>query len=178
MVFFTNTYRYRSLVTKAQAGDPEAFRRLFEKTHQKLFGYAAARMRSRADATDLVEDTFVDLWRSLAKFDYRSDREFMAYLFLILKRKLAHYYRTNNNNETAELKDNMGATTDTGRDEYGFETILKQLKPEYREVLQLRYWSDLKFDEIAAIMEEKINTIKTWHRRAIQELHKILNEYE
>lgn len=175
MVFLLNTYR--SLIKKAAAGDPQAFRTLYDRTHQKLFGYALARMNDREDAIDLLQEVYLDLWRALPAFEYRSDREFMAFVFLILKRKLVHYYQKLHPTEALQEDSATVATTDQLPDQYGLHALLPKLRREYAEVLELRYWSDLKFDEIASVLQEKTSTIKTWHHRALQELDTLLQEY-
>lgn len=177
MTLLPTTYRYGRLVKKAQNGDEEAFRKLYERTNQKLFAYAASRCKSREDAIDLVEETFVDLWRALSSFIYYSDSEFTGFLFLILKRKLIRYYQQQK--DTASLEDDiLDPTPPPKHDEYGVHELLSKLRPEYRDVLELRYWSGLHFNEIASTMEEKTNTIKTWHRRALKELTTLLHEHE
>lgn len=176
MPFLTKTYRYGRLVHAAQAGDEEAFAKLFENTKQKLFAYAVIKSSGREDAVDLVEETYIELWRALPTFNYRSDNEFMGFLFLILKRKLIRYHEQRK--ETTVLEDDVKDPTPLPKpDEYGVHDLLTKLRPEYAEVLELRYWSDLKFTEIAAFMNEKQSTIKTWHRRALKELNNLLKEY-
>ena len=179
MEFRANTHNYRRLIKKAKSGNSKAFRELFEKTHRKLFAYTAARITEKEDAKDIVQDCFVDLWRALPDFDYRTDQSFLAFVFVILKRKLAHYYQENGH-DMAEFDENTltTATVDKPSDEYGVVPLISKLRPEYAEVLRLRYWSNLKFREIAEIMKEKPSTIKTWHRRAIHEMDNLLKNHE
>lgn len=177
MGFSPKTYRYGRLIERAQAGNEEAFAKIYERTHQKLFAFAVARSRSREDAVDLVEETFVDLWRSLSTFSYHSDNEFMGFLFLILKRKLIRYYQQQKDTDTLE-EDIADPSPPPATDEYGTHDLLSKLRTEYAEVLELRYWSGLQFAEIAATMHEKPSTIKTWHRRALKELHTLLEDHD
>ena len=76
-----------TLIASAKKGDKEAFQGIFDMLSDRLFTYALAHTRNRDDALDLVQDTFIDLWNALHKFQYKNDESFFGFVFLILKRK-------------------------------------------------------------------------------------------
>ena len=55
---------------------------------------------------------------------------------------------------------------------------INKLPMKYRDVLKLRYWSDMKFGEIASVLKAKETTVKVWHHRAIKELQIVIKKYE
>ena len=62
-----------NLVILSTKGDEIAFRELYERLNNTLFKYIVSRTKSRDDAMDLLQDVFIDLWRGLQKFSYKSE---------------------------------------------------------------------------------------------------------
>ena len=77
----------QDLIDDSRKGDQKAFRVLFDTLSNRLFTYALSHTRSRDEALDLVQETFIDLWSALPKFNYKNDESFYGFVFLILKRK-------------------------------------------------------------------------------------------
>ena len=89
----TDSSTIENLVRDAKGGDKDAFKRLFDVLSDRLFAYALSHVKNREDATDLVQETFIDLWNGLSKFKYRNDESFYGFVFLVLKRKLYRHYK-------------------------------------------------------------------------------------
>jgi len=159
------------LITKAKDGDPDAFKGLFDILSDRLFSYALSHTRNRDDALDLVQDTFVDLWKGLGKFKYVNDESFYGFVFLVLKRKLYRHY--SKQPRTVELDEKFiedNYTTIEVEDYRYLEKVMTKLPERYQELLKLRYWSAFTFKEIAAVMNVKEGTAKVWHHRALKTL--------
>ncbi len=62
----------RELVSRVCAGDSVAFDELYDAYHDRVYRYVASRVRDRAEAEDLTQDTFVEAYRSMASFEGRS----------------------------------------------------------------------------------------------------------
>lgn len=155
------------LIKDAKNGDKEAFRRIFEQLSDQFFAYALSRTSNREAALDITQETFIELWKSLKKFEYRSPESFFGFVFSIAKRKIFKYYKS---------KRNVLPLTESETYENEYENhahLLKQLnllKEKYQDVLKLRYWSDMAFAEIASALNIKENTAKVWHHRALEKL--------
>lgn len=166
------------LVAEAKGGNEDAFRELFDMLSDRLFAYALSHTRSRDDALDCVQDTFIDLWSGLEKFRYRNDESFYGFVFLILKRKLYRHYKKKP--QTVELDEKYITENYTLEvEDYRYlERILGTLPERYQELLKLRYWAAFSFKEIAAVMNIKEGTAKVWHHRAINSLQLGLQNYQ
>ena len=82
----------RYLLRQIRAGESEGWSRLVERYQGRLLAFARARLpRRRADAEDLVQDTFAAFLQSLARF--RDDASLETYLFTILRRKIIDQLR-------------------------------------------------------------------------------------
>lgn len=170
----------KELIQKSVSGDEGAFLLLYEHLNDRLFAFIYARTRNRDDALDLLQEVFVDLWQALDGFSYSSDSEFYGFVFTITKRKLSkHYSATAKDAQRVDTADGLVMPDiDRLNNEQTLEAAMVHLKPMYREVLELRYWSELSFAEIAHILKTKETTVKVRHHRAVKQLQKILDTLE
>jgi RNA polymerase sigma-70 factor (ECF subfamily) len=152
------------------------FQTLFEKSKDDVFRLIRARVGTREDSVDILQDVYVDLWIALKKgsFVYRSDPELLGFLYLIARRKVARFYRFRK--VTISLDDiDLGEENKT---EAGETALLlqgiKKLNNLDQEVVRLRYFSGLSFKEIADLLDKGESAIKTRHHRAIMKLKEIL----
>jgi len=167
-----NLYRY---IQECQAGDSEAFHELYKILQKPIFGFIVARTNSRQESLDLLQDVFIDLWKALPKFRYRSDKEFYSFVFLVTRRKLANYYKTKPEIVTFSEEYMTEVYEEPTEDLSQIRKVLNKLKPKYREIIELRYWSDLSFRQIAEYLDAKETTVKVRHHRAIEKLNSLLD---
>ena len=160
-----------------QEGDTYAFRIVFEDMSDRLFAYTLAHTKNRDDSLDIVQETFIDFWAALPKFEYQSDEAVYGFVFTILKRKLYKNYRTGN--KTISLEQIDVYEEDPLREDYRhLHKHVNTLIPKYRELLRLRYWLHMSFSEIANTLHIKESTAKVWHHRAIRKLKGTVEKYD
>jgi RNA polymerase sigma-70 factor (ECF subfamily) len=168
-----------SAARKAAQGNREAFRAIFDAGNDKLFHYLLGQLHDRDEALDMLQETFIDIWRALPKFRYRSDEEFWGFVFTIARRKVfAHRklaLRSGHiavENSTLEVlsADRAATAPYYPEDHHVLVNALAKLSETSREILKLRYWSELSFKEIAITIETNENAAKVRHYRAIKEL--------
>lgn len=161
-----------------QQGDAQAFRQLYDRLGSKIFAFLVARLPQRADALDLLQEVFIDLWQGLNRFSYRSDKEFYAFVFKIAKRKVAKFY--------SSRKIAVEFSEYYARDNYdnpignilGLARVVNKLKRGYRDVIHLRYWAQMSFAEIADHLNIKESAAKVRHHRALKKLQTLAQDYE
>lgn len=157
-------------MTKAREGEQDAFRGIFEHLHARVFRYVLSHTPAREDALDITQEVFVDLWKGLKGFQYRSEEEFYGFVFRVVKRKVARFYKTKR--DTAALdEDAMEASFEPEHEDHRF--LMKQIRTlaeKYQELLRLRYWGGMKLAEAASVLGITEGTAKVWHHRALQEL--------
>ncbi len=170
----------KGAVYEAAQGDKGAFRVVFDLVGDKLFRYLLGQLGDREDALDCLQDTLVDLWKGLPQFRYRSDAEFWGYVFLIARRKVfarRKQAKTDHvavDNDTLEILHDSSPDTPLIGDSETLRIAMKRMNDASREVLNLRYWSDLSFKEIAIATDVTENAAKVRHHRALQELQAYL----
>lgn len=171
------TQTIESAVTKAAQGNHVAFRDVFDAGNDKLFNYLLGQLHDRDTALDMLQETFIDIWRALPKFRYRSDEEFWGFVFTIARRKVFAYRKHAGRsiaveNNTLELmhEENVKVNEHYPEDHSLLINALAKLSETSREILKLRYWSELSFKEIAITIDTNENAAKVRHHRAIKEL--------
>jgi len=158
-------------------GELESFRYIFDYTKERIFQYILSRTSNREDSLDITQEIFVDIWKALPRFKYRSVGQFYGFIFLIARRRLIKYYRSRQSQVAlSEQHDDLPAE----RDESDFNnysdllTSIKRLRKKHQEVLRL--WSGLSYQEIGQVLGATETTVKVWHYRAIQKLKKFLKD--
>ncbi|HVN26663.1 MAG TPA: RNA polymerase sigma factor [Candidatus Paceibacterota bacterium] len=178
-----------ALVRSFLAGNDRGFSDLLDRHMPTVYRFAYRYLANVDDASDVTQETFIRAWKHLATFDQaRSFRTWLltiarnASLDFIKKKKpllfsqleaadadldtaLAPYV------ESPELPDAMFDRMATAR---VLDQALLRLSAPYRIVLSLRYAEGFKFREIAEILGEPIDTVKSKHRRGLQQLKKHL----
>jgi len=157
-------------------GEQAAFAELYDACADRIFHYLTVRLRSRDDAADVLQETFVRLVRTrkrLAKVDNP-----IAYAFTVARNEAARLVgrRSREAEGRRELADSGLFVQVADDDAPGHETAdlaaaaLARLDPDHREVLQLKTYAGLTFREIAEVTGLPQGTVATRYRGAIQKL--------
>lgn len=168
----------KSLVLAAQAGDRDAFGRLYTAILPGLYGYIRSRMPSTVEAEDLVSDVILMMVKKLGDFRWLNPGSFRAWVFQIARRKLVDKYRRStvpnteiDGNETlpdpAPTPEMQVLCHETREGVLG---LVEKLSPRKQEVILLRYFGGLQNNEIAAVLELDERTISSYLSRAMDEL--------
>lgn len=164
-------------VERAQNGNTRAFKTLFDSLSDRLFAYTVSHTKNRDDALDIVQETFIDLWSALPTLEYRSDESFHGFVFIILKRKLYKTYEMSKKTISIEEIE-MQYELQVNEDYRYLHKKIKILTPRYQELIKLRYWKGLPFQEIANVLDIPEATAKVWHHRAVQKLKGNVEKYD
>lgn len=165
-------------IDKARTGDQMAFSALLDHYWKDVYRFQAARTRNENDAEDITIQTFS---RAFDKIDtYNSSYNFKTWLITISKNLHVDMVRKsrrnvldgseNHNGEAIKsVLDNSPSAEDKLIIEQQLASLLlhiKSLKPHYQEVLNLRYFQEFSYAEIARELDEPINNVKVKLLRA------------
>ena len=141
----------------------EAFRRVAEGSLHDAYRLAGAILGSSTDARDAVHDAFILGWRRYPSLRDPSkfDSWFKRIIVNTCRERLRHGARRKSSD--IESHANLPALDPSQgvHDRVLVQDALLQLKPEDRIVLALRYYRDLKVDDIAAILDVPPGTVKS-----------------
>jgi RNA polymerase sigma-70 factor (ECF subfamily) len=170
----------RELICRAQGGEAAAFERLAEQHAAGLWRCALALGKDAHWAEDLAQETLVEAWRSLARFDGRC--RFSTWLYGILRHR---YLKGRRRQSAATLSsaDALGKipctactpdhSAEASEDAHRVRRAVASLTEEHRLVVELRFFAGLALDEIAAALGCPLGTVKSRLHHALEKLRKM-----
>lgn len=175
-------------IDKAKVDDQVAFTYLLDHYWNEVYGFMLKRTENETDAEDITIETFSKAFDKIAS--YNPEYQFNTWLIAIAKNVHIDLLRKKKTSLFVEITDeedqqayNVADTSPTAEDELITEQNLsqllryiKELKPHYQEVIQLRYFQELSYQEMAEQLNEPLNNIKIKLLRAKKLLAEIIKE--
>lgn len=166
------------VIKRCQQGDREAFRHLVERYQKRAVAHAMAILFNRDDAEDAVQEAFIDAFKAIASFD--TSRTFYQWFYVLLRNRCykltARRRPTESIEEALLLAPQPGIAADT---RLALEKAVLSLTPEEREIVSLKYFSGLSYDEIAMHLQIPRGTVMSRLFYARQRLRsKLITEQE
>ncbi len=162
------------LVQSAQKGNERAFAALVRRNERRLFATAYSILGSSWDASDACQDAFLEAWAKITTL--KDPSSFGAWMARIVVNKCHSARRKTKRLVVVEdVPERLMA-----HEAVGPETSLmlieavKGLDDDHRAIVALRYFSDLKVDEIAEVLEIPAGTVKSRINRAVGKLRELL----
>ncbi len=177
------------LIARIRAGDGDAAAALFSRYYDTCWIYASRMVGNRADAEDVVQETFLRALRALDRYEDR--QRFRGWLFCILtnrcrtrlvqRRKAWRYVSIDGLNappaslitEQHELVDESQAGTALVD---ALQSALNQLPPRYREAFLLKHAEDLEYTQMVEITGASVSALKMRVKRAREILRPMLEK--
>jgi len=145
-------------IERCQRGDREAFRHLVETYQKRAVAHAVAILFDRGDAEDAVQEAFIDAFKAIGTFD--TSRTFYEWFYVLLRNRCykvtAKRRPSENIDDVQLLAAESGAVDDT---RLVIEKALHSLTLEEREIVSLKYFSGLSYDELATHLQIPRGTV-------------------
>jgi RNA polymerase sigma-70 factor (ECF subfamily) len=175
------------LMLDVQKGDLEAFEALYERYHKRLFHFILRFVSERAQAEDILQETFLRLLKGKKRF--RKDSRFSTYLFTIARNlcldtlkswERRHVFINQENYIERTTDKSKGPDKILEETEMGMviQNEIQALPPDQREVLILSKYSGLSYAEIAQILESTPAAVKQKAYRAMLSLKQKLKNLD
>ncbi|MGK6325413.1 RNA polymerase sigma factor [Sphingomonas sp. DT-51] len=155
----------QALLERVRAGDRRAFEALYQGYHARLWRFLHKLLRRPHLVEEVLNDAMLVVWNRLHTFDGRS--RFSTWLFGIAYRQaLAALRRLDEpvddaREEAIDVDAAPGAGAEASRVRRGLDAALATLSPTHRAVVELTYFHEFGYREIAAIMGCPPDTVKT-----------------
>ncbi len=164
-----------SLIAKALNGDQGAWQQLVNRHQAALFYFGLRLLGSHEDANDLLQDVLMVLCRNLGQ--YRGDSSFKSWLFGIANYRAMDMLRRRKYSEDDAALSELADDTDSlpeqlsrHRQQRQIQQQLRRLPPEQRLVLELKFYQQFTFDEIASQLALSSNTVKSRFYAALDKM--------
>lgn len=169
------------LVRRCLSGDQRACRDLVRRYERPVYSVLMRVVRRSEDAEDLVQETFVKVFKALDRYD--PERPFAAWIFTIASRLAIDHFRRrrvqtvslnvtdpgSGEDRTMDVEDpglKPDEITSNAEEELQTSALIDSLPEHYRIVVLLRHQQDLSYDEIAEALPLPLGTVKARIHRA------------
>ena len=166
------------LLKQSARGDATAFHELVDRHADRLFALAVSLLRNHADAEDVLQETLAGAYRGLAKFEQRASVK--TWLTKILILQIAKWRRDQKSKRTEPIDPQTAAAEEHGTSaasRIDLHAALATLSPEHQDVLALREFEQLSYEEIADVLGVPRGTVESRLFRARAELKEKLKAY-
>jgi len=183
------------IIRRAQAGDREALTQLIMSQQHYVYSIAMSVLKNPDDAADLTQESFVRLFRALPQ--YNGESRFTTWLYRLVVnlgrdelRRRGRQVQIQSPGADDESQDELSSVADDDRwadpalalDSRELRDDVRRalalLEEHYRLVLTLYYFDDMKYNDIAEVLDIPLNTVKSHIRRGKERLAAILQAQE
>ena len=167
-----------AVVARCLTGQPDAYEVIVRRHQRGLFNVALRMLGNYEDAKDVTQDTFLKAYAHLDSFD--PGQRFFSWIYRILKNECLNILRARRPSQPVSLDLPAGDAVDPvedGERQQAVQAALLTLPADYREVVVLRHFTDLSYDDIAATLGIPAKTVKSRLYTARQQLGERLIEW-
>ena len=175
-------------IEKAKLGDQVAFTFLLDNYWNEVYGFMLQRTENETDAEDITIETFSKAFDKIAT--YNPEFQFNTWLIAIAKNVHIDLLRKKKSSLFIDITDdedniayNVADSSPSAEDKLITEQnlsrllqFIKELKPAYQEVIQMRYFQEMSYQEIADDLNEPLNNVKIKLLRAKKLLAEIISK--
>lgn len=161
--------------------DPRAFGELYEKYFDRIFNFVYRQTDDEDLTADLCSQTFLNALRNIGRYEFRG-YPFSAWLYKIATNEVNKHYRKQKKEKVFSIEEiRIRELIDQAQVEWDEDLIarlmnyLKELPTEMLEVLELRFYEDKDFREIAFILDITESGAKMRTYRALDRLRRSFN---
>ena len=173
------------LLRAVAGGDERAFASVYDRYSPILLGLLLRILRSRAEAEDVLQEVFLQVWQQARSFDQARGRAF-TWLVTLARSRAIDRLRAVDSRERAAQRSAEGAPPPPAPAAWAEEeairaeraeavhSALEELPEEQRQVLVLAYLEGMSQSEIAAAKNQPLGTVKTRTRSGLKKLSESL----
>jgi RNA polymerase sigma-70 factor (ECF subfamily) len=162
----------KPFIEKAKLGDQVAFTFLLDHYWNEVYGFMLKRTENETDSEDISIETFAKAFDKIST--YNNEFQFNTWLIAIAKNVHIDLLRKKKSTHFIEITDqedqqayNVADSSPSAEDDLISEQnlsrllqFIKELKPNYQEVIQMRYFQELTYQEIADKIGEPLSNVK------------------
>jgi len=159
----------------------EAFSILLKKYQQKVYWHVRRIVIDHDDADDLVQDVFIKVWKNLAGF--RNDAQLYTWIYRIATNESITFLNKKKQKNNVSLDDVAYELADTLADSAYFngdhaqrklQEALLTLPEKQRLVFNMKYFDDMKYEEISQVLGTSVGALKASFHLAVKKIEAFL----
>ena len=161
-----------------------AFNQVVRKYQQKVYWHIRKMVIDHDDADDLTQDVFIKVWKNLENF--RQDAQLYTWIYRIATNECLNFLSSKRrkfflplHDVAAELTQKLDSSPDLDGDEIKIrlQKALLQLPDKQRLVFNMRYYDELKYEEISEILGTSVGALKASYHHAAKKIEVFLTNH-
>ena len=165
--------------------DPETrnygFNLMVRKYQKKIYWHVRKMVIDHDDADDLVQEVFVKVWKNMGNF--REDAQLFTWIYRIATNECLNFLRKKKNRFFIPIHDIQNELTkkldsspyiDGDEIQMKLQKALLKLPDKQRLVFNMKYFDELKYEEIAEITETSVGSLKASYHHAVKKIEAFL----
>ncbi len=157
-----------------------AFNALYDNYSPALYGIVMKIVNSEEAAQDVLQDSFVKIWKHFSNFD-RTKGTLFTWLLNVARNTAIDYNRSKHVKYQIRTTDSIvsiieNQSTSKSFDHIGVKEAMVYLKPEYKEVIEILFFGGYTQEEASKELNLPLGTLKTRARTAIRDLRLLLKD--
>ncbi len=161
----------------------EAFTLIIKKYQQRLYWHIRKMVLNHEDTDDLIQEVFIKVWNNLA--DFREDAKLYTWLYRIATNECITFLNHKKNKTSISLNEEEDSSylSDTLKSEVfidgndiqiKLQNALLTLPDKQRLVFNMKYFDDLKYEEISDIVGTSVGALKASYHLAVKKIEKYM----
>jgi len=174
----------KQYIREAQEGNKESFGVIYNHYVPQIYRFVVFKVSVKQVAEDLTHEIFLSAWQNIKNYQQKQF-PISSWLYQIARNKVIDYYRTDKKNISIDTEDFDEETLGFKEQEsldipftiQKIKSLIKLLKPEYQDVLIMRYIEDLDHREIANALNKTEGAVRLLQHRAINNLKELYAQH-
>jgi RNA polymerase sigma factor (sigma-70 family) len=172
-------YSEAELVLLLKERHQNAFSYLYDHYSGALYNVILAIVPEQEQASDVLQEVFIKIWRMAESYDATKGRLFTWMLNIARNASIdmvrsKSYQNSQQNRELTETVYDSGGNTATNIDKIGLRKLVHTLKDDYKILVELSYFEGFTQDEISKMLNIPLGTVKTRLRAALLQLRELV----
>src|SRR5687767_170688 len=166
----------RSSITREKA-----FTLLVKKYQQKLYWHIRRMVLFHEDTNDVIQNTFIRIWQNMDKF--REESKLYTWLYRIATNEALSYIRQKHKRNSSSVDEENDTINKLKADRYfdgdelqvRLQEAIQTLPEKQMIVFNLRYYEEMKYEDMAEILETSEGALKASYHHAVKKIEKYIN---
>ncbi len=159
-----------------------AFNQLVRKYQERIYWHIRKMVLDHDDADDVVQEVFIKVWKNLDSF--RQDSKLYTWIYRIAtneclnflkKKKRASFFSIGDYEDVFVSKLDHSVCMDGDQVEIKLQKALLTLPDKQRLVFNLKYFEEMKYDDMAEITGTSVGSLKASYHHAVKKIEEFLN---
>lgn len=164
------------VLTSRPGSREEGFRLLVMKYQERLYQLIRRQVPSHEDADDVLQNTFMKIFRYIDQFEGRS--ELYTWMYRIAANEVANHHKRVVRHRTVGIEDVLmtpaDTYVDTDRLAETLERIVSQLPERQQMVFRMRYYDELSYKEMSGMLQLTEGALKASFHHAVRKIEEVL----